>query len=428
MGITSFRDPIHGFIDVEPLELEIINSAPFQRLRHIRQLGTTYLVYHGAEHTRFGHSLGVMHLVSKAFDSAVTNYEIRYGVPLFSSDVRAHYRKLLRIIALTHDLGHPPFSHAGEGVFEDGVKHEWFTKKILHETEIAKILRNSSDITSELIWLIYGEKDSEALKNPDYILPDFKFLKGFMDSDLDCDKMDYLLRDSYYCGVNYGKYDVNRLIDSLNTYKKGGVLQLAVERGGLYAFEEFVIARHFMFVQVYFHKTRRYLDMLLSSALKDFWGNKISEDTPLDVYLSSHDGVALKDFQEKEGTESNARRFLNRDIMSCVYETPVQSGRSENNIFKLIHNLILGNFPNVSVAVDSAEKVITDIPVINTYDAESGVGTPILTNYSSTPRDLLSESNLLSGLHQPINIKRIYAEREKAEEIKSSIRELTRGG
>ena len=128
----QFRDPIHGFIDVSDDELKIINSAPFQRLRNIRQLATTYLVYHGAEHTRFGHSLGVMHLTSRVFDSVTKK------VPkLFSENeeenraIIAWYRQILRLIGLTHDLGHAPFSHASEELFENGKKHEDYTKQIM---------------------------------------------------------------------------------------------------------------------------------------------------------------------------------------------------------------------------------------------------------------------------------------------------------
>lgn len=100
----KYRDPVHGFIEVTDLENEIINSAPFQRLRNVKQLAMTYLVFHGAEHTRFGHSIGVMHLVTRAFDSAVSN-----GSYSFSDEKYAWYKQLLRLIALTHDLGHAPF-------------------------------------------------------------------------------------------------------------------------------------------------------------------------------------------------------------------------------------------------------------------------------------------------------------------------------
>ena len=138
----QFRDPVHGFIEVSEDELKIINSAPFQRLRNIHQLATTYLVYHGAEHTRFGHSVGVMHLTSRVFDSVMAK-----NPNLFSDDDEinerkiAWYRQILRLIGLTHDLGHAPFSHASEDLFEAGKEHEDFTKLIILETEIADYIR-----------------------------------------------------------------------------------------------------------------------------------------------------------------------------------------------------------------------------------------------------------------------------------------------
>ena len=203
--MERYRDPVHGFIEVRPLEKKIIDSAPFQRLRHIKQLAMTNLVFHGAEHTRFGHSLGVMHLVTKAFHMAVENAGNEYK---FSRKKIEWYEQLLRLIALTHDIGHAPFSHASESVFPDNIEHEDFTEKIIKETEIAGYIRaigdtfktrtGQCDITPELICDIYrGRNPGEN--------SEFTFLKSFMDGELDCDKMDYLLRDSLYCGVKYGK-------------------------------------------------------------------------------------------------------------------------------------------------------------------------------------------------------------------------------
>ena len=132
MKVDKFRDPIHGFIEVRQRELEIINTRAFQRLRNIKQLAMTYYIYPGAEHTRFGHSLGVMHLVTRAFRSAIEGYEEEFPEPK-----RAHYEQILRLIALTHDIGHAPFSHASESVFPSGVEHEDFTVEIVTKTEIA---------------------------------------------------------------------------------------------------------------------------------------------------------------------------------------------------------------------------------------------------------------------------------------------------
>ena len=134
--MPRLRDPIHGFIELSDLELEIVDTAPFQRLRNIKQLATTYLVYHGAEHTRFGHSLGVMHLVSKSFRSAISNYKRDHPEKsLFSEVDEKWYEQILRLIALTHDLGHAPFSHGTEALFDNGLEHEAFTNKIICETK-----------------------------------------------------------------------------------------------------------------------------------------------------------------------------------------------------------------------------------------------------------------------------------------------------
>lgn len=252
--MERYRDPVHGFIEVRPLEKKIIDSAPFQRLRHIKQLAMTNLVFHGAEHTRFGHSLGVMFLVTRAFHMAVENGAAEYR---FSRKKIEWYEQILRLIALTHDLGHAPFSHASESVFPDGIEHEDFTEKIIKETEIAEYIyaigkefktkNEKYDITPDLICDIYRGRDPGEKS-------EFTFLKSFMDGELDCDKMDYLLRDSLYCGVNYGKFDLDRLLSSLTIDVNDGVPRLAIDYGGLKVFEEFVLARYFMFTEVYFHR------------------------------------------------------------------------------------------------------------------------------------------------------------------------------
>ncbi|MDR1992845.1 MAG: HD domain-containing protein [Nitrososphaerota archaeon] len=293
--MPQFRDPIHGFITISEDEQKIVDSAPFQRLRNIRQLATTYLIYHGSEHTRFGHSIGVMHLVTRTFDSVVSKSK-----KLFRDDPKENvavikwYRQILRLIALTHDLGYAPFSHAAEELFPTNFRHEDYTKKIIEETEIAKHIKEIGEklqkklanklqvspdelskkykiqaITPQLIWMIYGKKPS--IDKDEYLWPDFLFLKEFMDGELDCDKMDYLLRDSLYCGVTYGKYDLDRFVSTLRAHKNknNNSISLAISSGGVQAFEEFVLDRYFMFIQVYFHKTRRYLDRLLVKCLKD---------------------------------------------------------------------------------------------------------------------------------------------------------------
>jgi HD superfamily phosphohydrolase len=416
-----------------------VDAPAFQRLRNIKQLATTYLVYHGAEHTRFGHSLGVMHLVTRAFASALDNYRKTSDKDLFEDPVKAAwYKQILRLIALVHDLGHAPFSHASEALFDDGAEHEDFTRKIICESEIAQYigeigaafrkehgLGSEYDIDPELLWLIYGEKNPEL--DARYVLPDYKFLKSFMDGELDCDKMDYLLRDSHYCGVNYGKYDMDKLIASLSVHRSESdrIMQLAVERGGIHAFEEFVIARYFMFIQVYFHKTRRYLDKLLVENISAILpGSKYP--TELAEYLRWDDGKILAKIKENAAKSPLAERFLHRRVKSCVYETTAHSGRSDEQLFDVIKRE-LENTLGYEPECDAANKLAHKIPLLEQYDTGSGKGVPIFTKHSGRPADISTESVLLQSLIKPINIKRIYVEKADAAKARRIVKEFLDG-
>lgn len=426
----QFRDPVHGFIDVSDDELKIINSAPFQRLRYIRQLATTYLVYHGAEHTRFGHSIGVMHLTSRAFDSVTQKVQ-----NLFSDDEEenrckiAWYRQLLRIIGLTHDLGHAPFSHASEELFDEGKKHEDFTRIIITETEIAEHIRaigskfkqqcgEAYDITPELVWMIY---EGKQITNEKFIVPDFLFLQSFMDGELDCDKMDYLLRDSLYCGVTYGKYDLNRFISTLTAYKGDHTLQLAIERGGVQALEEFVLARYFMFIQVYFHKTRRYLDKVLVKSLKAILPNG---KYPLSIqdYLKWDDSRILNLIADSDSPDVIA--FKHRRVMTCVFESKAHAEKAEKMNTKMVYRLLEKTYGDKVVydGVDKAAHKLT--PALLAPQDDSGKGIMILDEQTRTVTNIMEESIILDSIVRPINIHRIYADKDIAADVLAEIKRL----
>ncbi len=425
----QFRDPIHGFINVSDGELKIINSFPFQRLRNIRQLATTYLVYHGAEHTRFGHSLGVMHLTSRVFDS------ITRKVPnLFSDDEKENeikilwYRQILRLIGLTHDLGHAPFSHASEELFEDGKKHEDYTKQIICETVVADHINEigkkfqeqygpTYEITPELIWMIYDGKD---VANEKFIMPDFLFLKSFMDGELDCDKMDYLLRDSLYCGVTYGKYDLDRFVSTLTAYKykKENRLQIAIERGGVQALEEFVLARYFMFIQVYFHKTRRYLDKALFSAMQAILPNK---KFPIDTneYLQWNDNRILNEIASSAADE--VLSFKNRNIMTCVYESPAHAEASTKFLLTTLREKYGKN-----ILCDNVDKAAHKLsPALLSRKDDSGKGIMIYDEKTGDVTNIMEESIILGSIIKPISIKRVYAVKEIADDVIATIKKLS---
>ena len=426
----QFRDPIHGFIEVSNDELKIINSAPFQRLRNIHQLATTYLVYHGAEHTRFGHSLGVMHLASRVFDSVT-----RKKNNLFSDDFTENenktkwYRQILRLIGLTHDLGHAPFSHASEELFENGKEHEDYTKIILCHTEIADHIRfigkrfkedygEAYDITPELIWMIYAGED---VTNEKFIMPDFLFLKSFMDGELDCDKMDYLLRDAHYCGVSYGTYDLNRFVSTLTAHKKNNQLQLAIERGGIQALEEFVLARYFMFIQVYFHKTRRYLDKALIKSLKEILPDGKYPDN-IEDYLKWDDNRVLNLISESSGTACLS--FKSRKIMTCVYESKAHADKADAQNVKIIYNILKDSFGE-KVLYDSVDKGAHKLaPKLLLPNDDSGKGIMIIDQKTDEVKNIMEESVVLDSIVKSISIKRIYAEKEIVEDVKKKIKEL----
>lgn len=426
----QFRDPVHGFIEVSDLECKIINTSAFQRLRNIRQLATTYQVYHGAEHTRFGHSLGVMHLVTKTFDSVIKKHK-----NLFRYDdeenriVSLWYRQILRLIALTHDMGHAPFSHASEDLFEKGFVHEDYTKKIVMETDVADYINNIGiefqrqygieyKITAELIWMIYNGN----VMDEEYIMPDFKFLQGFMDSELDCDKMDYLLRDSLYCGVSYGKYDLERFISTLTVYKNNNKMKLAIEKGGIQAFEEFVLARYFMFIQVYFHKTRRYFDSLLVNCLKEMLdGGKYPVD--IQEYLKWDDVRVLYNINNTNTYFS--KQYKNRTTMSCIYETTAHANSDEGKNYKIIYNLLKNKLNIDKIYCNEVDKAAHKLqPLFMSDKDDSDRAILVIDEKTGADKNVMDESLILKGIMEPISIKRIYVTKEIARQAKDIIKEI----
>ena len=439
--MPQFRDPVHGLVYVSEDEKKIIDSTPFQRLRNIRQLATTYLVYHGAEHTRFGHSIGVMHLVTRVFDSVTSKLpEVFRPDHKENKIVIAWYRQILRLIALTHDLGHAPFSHATEDLFAKGYEHEHYTKRIIEETIIAEYINDIGDklhkelantmqvttdeliekynvrpITPQLLWMIYGEKPS--VRNSEYIWPDFVFLKSFMDGELDCDKMDYLLRDSLFCGVTYGKYDLERFISTLEIYKNEDekVLLLAISSGGVQVFEEFVLARYFMFIQVYFHKTRRYFDKLLVEGLKEILpAGKFPVE--IEEYLSWDDARVISEMKRAKGSFS--QQYINRKSMTCVFETPAHATKDDNVFVRDLLDNLKEAFPDELFQIDDVDKKAHKLlPTIHPPEDDGGGEIKVVDRYTKKASNVMDCSLILSGIIAKIYICRLYARGESEESI-----------
>ena len=267
MGNKYLRDPIHGSISFdkerERLIIDLINTREFQRLRRIRQLGALYLTFHGAEHTRFTHSVGVAFMAKRIFDSLLAAGQI----PLKGA-VLERTRLVAIAAALLHDLGHGPFSHLYEKVFNDRRHEEWTRLIIRHARgETGRLLRRAGMV--EEILAVYGHAYRPS------------FVSDIVSSQLDADRLDYLLRDSFMTGVAYGRYDLDWILTNLRLARRGretaspagggpdGDLRLAINgTKGYHAAEQFVIGRYLMYQQVYYHKTSRAAEQMIRTALQ----------------------------------------------------------------------------------------------------------------------------------------------------------------
>lgn len=269
------RDPLYGFIEFSDLEEKIIQTNAFQRLRHIKQLGTTSWIFPSANHTRFEHSLGVFHLSKRILDT-INKKNQTVDKKIFTSEDQ----KIFRLASLLHDIGHAPFSHVGEKVlFPNGDDHESVGKKIIEYEGIDKLIADElGDHSVDRIHFI-----TEAVKTP--ASPMNRFFRDMLTGSVGIDRMDYLRRDSYFLGVEYGRFDIERILETLvypeekrDDDQEGGTY-LYWEEGGTQALEHFVLARYFMYTQIYYHKTTRILNYHLIQAMKDFLSTKFGNPT-----------------------------------------------------------------------------------------------------------------------------------------------------
>lgn len=292
----EIRDPVHGFITLNETEQRVIDTRPLQRLKHIHQLAMTYQVYPGATHKRFEHSLGVMELAGRAFD-VVTNSvsldaEVRSAFPgvFRAKDSRerlSYWRSVVRLAALCHDIGHLPFSHAAEKeLLSDGVSHETISGDLITDDEgLAGIWKTAMvPVRPEHIKKLALGSDKCAKLGIDLTPWERVMSDLIVDDSLGADRMDYLLRDSHHLGVAYGRFDVDRLIQSLRLLPIGSeqsrtTVALGIDEGGIHATEGLLQARYFMFMQVYYHHARLAYDLHLVDFVKRWFRDN---DTVID--------------------------------------------------------------------------------------------------------------------------------------------------
>lgn len=331
-----FRDPVHNYVHVQhQVILDLINSKEVQRLRRIKQLGTSSFTFHGAEHSRFSHSLGVYEISRRICDIFQRNYSQEKIGPSGWNDQE---RLVTLCAALLHDVGHGPYSHTFEHIFH--TNHEAITVEIITSptTEVYQILNRVEAGFPEKVASVI----TKTYPNPQVV--------QMISSQIDADRMDYLLRDAYFTGTQYGTFDLTRILRVIRPYAGG----IAFSMNGMHAVEDYIVSRYQMYVQVYFHASSRGMEVILAHLLhraselyhkdpKLFQNHSqlllpfLKQDFDLAEYLKLDDGVLNTYFTE--WTEENdpilsdlAKRFLNRK--------PLKSAKfDEESQLPLVHEL-----------------------------------------------------------------------------------------
>jgi HD superfamily phosphohydrolase len=354
----EFRDPVHVFITLDSDERRVVDSRPFQRLRHIHQLATSFLIYPGATHRRFEHSLGVMHLAGMVFDVVTARGNIHHTVQgIFPGDHQLGYwRRVVRLAALCHDVGHLPFSHAAEQeLLPEGWNHERLTYDLVVSKEMTEILMNSVPPVrpDHVAKIAVGQKKlSQFQPEATFDLWESILSEIIVGDAFGVDRIDYLLRDAYHAGVVYGRFDHHRLLQTLRilprSYEGSEEPWLGVEAGGLEAAEAMSLARYFMYKQIYFHHVRRAYDIHLKDFLKDWLCGKFFP-TVVDEHLNITDNevtAAMLKAAREPGSAGHlhARRIMDRQHFKKLYERTPADQKQNRDAVSLIYTALCERF------------------------------------------------------------------------------------
>jgi uncharacterized protein len=347
-----FKDPVHRYVHVRDRVIwDLIATPEFQRLRRIKQLGTTNITFHGAEHSRFNHSLGVYEIVRRI----INNFQ---GRPHWNNDQRL----LCMCAALLHDLGHGPFSHSFEKVFK--LDHEYFTQQIiLGDTYVNKVLERVSSGFAQEVADVIAKTHSD------------KLVVSLISSQIDADRMDYLLRDAYYTGVSYGHFDMERILRVMRPIED----QVVIKSSGMHAVEDYIMSRYQMYWQVYFHPVTRSSEVILTKILhraKQLYESNyqfklqpthfltfFTGDVSLAEYLKLDESIVHYYFQlwqeeEDEILSELCERFMNRRLFKYVEFNPNKQIGDLMRLVQLFKDA--GIDPDYYLVVDSSSDLPYD--------------------------------------------------------------------
>ena len=397
-------DPIHDFIRVYDHELAIIDNPIFQRLRRIRQLSGAHLTYPAAQHTRFEHSLGVMHIASQA------GHALHEKGILKSDDI-----EILRLSGLLHDIGHGPFSHLFEEIIQEKkISHEDFGKEIILKSEIGDSLSKNGFDKKLITKIAFGDSK-------------FQYMNEIVSGALSADMMDYLLRDGYFTGAEHARIDHKRITQSLDVHKK----KLALERSALYSFESMMHSRYQMFKAVYFHKTVRSAEVMLLEALRlsddefGFTNFNVNEFVNLtDEYVLST-LISSKSSKLKRARQL-AEDYQNRKLLKCVFER-ILTGKA--NLKKIRTDELRTSISKKSkideneIFVDSS--VTPSIPLAPSKNESTSIILITNENGKSTAKEMpISQIPVVSAISGFMNILRIYTHQKNRKKVEIAAKSI----
>ena len=400
----EIKDPVHGYIYITETEKQLIDSYPVQRLRRLRQLAGSEFVYSGANHTRFEHSLGVMHLAGKLSENQNLS-------PLFSDEEI----QIVRMASLLHDVGHGPFSHVFEHLLVKflGKTHEDMTRWIIQESELRDIIKDVGHNPDDVAKLAVGE-----LRKPKKA-----FLDQIIHSTIDIDKLDYVMRDTYHTGAEYGYVDIFRLIHMLDVLGEN----LAVDVGALSALESLVLARLESFRSIYFHRVGRAAQIMLVSAME-----AAKDDLNLLVFDSPNDYLALNDYTvwtkllECKKSRKIMQDLERRKLLKCAYdrtfhvkEKMVTSIFCVEEVRDQVRNKI------AQEAGINPEAIVIDVPTVPSVpyhhsDLLEPMEIPVFQKTRSgekIPLRLSDISSVFDVLKGFINILRVYTDEQYVDKV-----------
>jgi HD superfamily phosphohydrolase len=397
--IKRIFDPIHHFIELDSGEVALLDTAPMQRLRRLRQIGLAYLAFPAAEHSRFTHALGAMATGDRILESLRKHDD---GYFNGEADFNAQ-RRLLRASLLLHDVGHGPFSHASEAILER--RHELRTEEILGLPEIESALDAIGVDPEQVLALVLGDP-----------LSPYPVLREIVSGpNLDADRMDYLLRDAYFTGVASGRYDSDQLLGSLRVFDRFGTPALGVDGRGLVALESFVLARYMMFSTVYFHHTTRQFERSLHAALRRVWPDPRALD-PIDEFLAWDDFRVLESV--RFASDPGGRAIMDRESRYALVAE--FNAEHDLSIFEVTFARLRDRYGD-AVWSDTLEQSMHRLPLV----ADAGTPTVLVRTHSGIV-DARAASDLIARITGKAYWRKIFVERDRVdvEEARALARDL----